>query len=130
MINYIIYVIKFLINHVSLLFFKKHAENILVNDGKLKIADLAHSTQLFEDSSMSKVHMMVEYTDPKYLFDPVNYKLNMRSDIYSLSILLWELSSGCPPYSKVQKSYNQLRHDILNGLREEPVENTPIKYQL
>lgn len=72
---------------------------------------------------------MVEYADPKYLFDPVNYKLSMKSDIYSLSILLWELSSGRPPYSKVQKSHNKLRHDILNGLREVPVENTPIKYQ-
>ncbi|CAB4466336.1 unnamed protein product [Rhizophagus irregularis] len=106
-----------------------HAENVLVNDGKLKISDLAHSAQQFEDLTLSKVHVMVEYADPKYLFDPVNYKLSMKSDIYSLSILLWELSSGRPPYSKVQKSHNKLRHDILNGLREIPVENTPIKYQ-
>ncbi|PKC09004.1 HCP-like protein [Rhizophagus irregularis] len=106
-----------------------HANNILVNDGILKIADLAHSAQLFEDSSMTKTHTVVEYTDPKYLFDPINYKLNMKSDIYSLSILLWELSSEYPPYSEVQKPSNQLRHDIINGLREESVENTPIKYQ-
>ncbi len=78
---------------------------------------------------MSKVYMMVEYTDPKYLFDPVDYKLDMKSDIYSLSILLWELSSGYPPYSKFQQSYDQLRYNILNGLREEPVENTPVQYQ-
>src|SRR5207248_605756 len=77
---------------------------------------------------MSKVHVMVEYTEPKYLFDPLNYKLDIKSDIYSLSILLWELSSGYPPYSKFQQS-DQLRYDIINGLREESVVNTPIKYQ-
>ncbi len=85
--------------------------------------------QLFEDRSMSKVNVMVEYTDPKYLSDPINYKLHMKSDIYSLSVLLWELSSGFPPYSKFKQSNDQLRYDILNGLREEFVENTPIKYQ-
>ena len=77
---------------------------------------------------MSKVHVMVEYTDPKYLLDPLNYKLHIKSDIYSLSILLWELSSGYPPYSKFQQS-DQLRYDIINGLREETVGNTPTKYQ-
>src|ERR1043166_9697464 len=77
---------------------------------------------------MSKVHV-VEYTDPKYLLDPLNYKLNIKSDIYSLSILLWELSSGYPPYSKFQQS-DQLKYDIIiKGLREESVRNTPTKYQ-
>ncbi len=94
----------------------------MVNDDKLKIADLAHSKRIFEDIS-------VEYTDPKYLFDPVNYKLDMKSDIYSLGILLWELSSGYLPYSKSQQSCDQLKYKILDGLREEPVENTPIQYQ-
>ncbi|CAB4423115.1 unnamed protein product [Rhizophagus irregularis] len=74
-----------------------HANNILVND--------------------------VEYTDPKYLFDPINYKLNMKSDIYSLSILLWELSSEYPPYSEVQKPSNQLRHDIINVLNQLKLDN-------
>ncbi|PKY51973.1 hypothetical protein RhiirA4_495361 [Rhizophagus irregularis] len=104
-----------------------HSRNILVNDDKLKIADFAYSTQLFEDMPMSKVPM-IEYTDPKYLFDPLNCKLDFKSDIYSLSILLWELSSGYPAYSKFQQS-DQLRYDIINGLREETVGNTPVKYQ-
>ncbi|CAI2171759.1 13982_t:CDS:2 [Funneliformis geosporum] len=97
-----------------------HAENILVNDGKLKIAN----TYLFGVSEPK-----LWYTDPKYLFDPVNCELDMKSDIYSLSILLWELSSGCSPYSKLQLSDDKLRQQILNGLREVTVANTPIKYQ-
>ncbi|CAG8483572.1 3155_t:CDS:2, partial [Funneliformis caledonium] len=67
-----------------------HAINILINDGKLKIAN----THLFDVSEPK-----VGYTDPKYLFDPL------------------------------QLSDDQLRYEILNGLREDSVENTPIKYQ-
>lgn len=76
---------------------------------------------------MSKVQT-IEYTDPKYLSDPLNCKLDFKSDIYSLGVILWELSSGYPAYSKFQQS-DQLKNDIINGLREESVENTPIKYQ-
>ncbi|RGB26719.1 hypothetical protein C1646_645466 [Rhizophagus diaphanus] len=50
------------------------------------------------------------------------YSLNKKSNIYSIGIILWEISSGQPPF------YNEL-HDvdvamkILQGLREKPAPN-------
>src|SRR4051794_36480716 len=52
-----------------------------------------------------------------------NYKRNEKSDIYSLGLLFWEISSGKPPFSEIPIL------GIINGIREIPIENTPIEYQ-
>jgi hypothetical protein len=60
----------------------------------------------------------------------INYKINKRSDIYSLGILLWEISSGHPPFYNTSQNGSSLRDDIGNkNLREKPIEDTPPKYQ-
>ena len=52
---------------------------------------------------------------------------NEKSDIYSLGVLLWEISSGQPPFC--DKPYDtDLAMNILQGCREKPVPNTPEDY--
>ena len=51
-----------------------------------------------------------------------------RCDIYSLGVLLWELTSGHGAFAKLPSDI-QLAIPILNGKREEPVEGTPEKYR-
>ncbi|CAB4426619.1 unnamed protein product [Rhizophagus irregularis] len=106
-----------------------HSKNILVNNGKLLIADLGLSKKLAEatTNSLANTKGMVEYTEPQcFKFD--RYKKNKKSDIYSLGVLLWEISSGHRPFP----SHSQITlafHISFNNLRENPIDNTPQKYQ-
>jgi len=54
-------------------------------------------------------------------------KLQKASDVYSVGLLLWEISSGNPPFHN--ESYDMvLMVEIFKGRREKPVANTPIEY--
>ena len=62
------------------------------------------------------------------------YRLSRKSDIYSLRVLFWELTSGKSPFNYEMKkinskiSKNTLMSEILNGKRETPVPNTNTKF--
>ncbi|PKK66743.1 kinase-like protein, partial [Rhizophagus irregularis] len=105
-----------------------HSKNILVNNGKLLIADLGLSKRLAEITTNSKgnTHGMTEYIEPQ-CFKNNRYKKDKRSDIYSLGVLLWEISSGRIPFSDWLREL--LGYYIIKGDREEPTEGTPLKYQ-
>ncbi|RIB03930.1 kinase-like domain-containing protein, partial [Gigaspora rosea] len=77
-----------------------HDKNILVHDGRMIITDFGLSKSLYNSSKSvtSKVYGIWEYADPQYLKSPFTYKRNKFSDIYSLGVLFWELSSGVPPF--------------------------------
>ncbi|GES80260.1 kinase-like domain-containing protein [Rhizophagus clarus] len=104
-----------------------HSHNILVNNGKLSIADFGLFKKLAEvTNSISIRNVMVEYVEPQCLKN-IEYKKDKKSDIYSLGVLLWEISSGFPPFSGFSKDI--LYGYIKDGHREEPIEGAPIKYQ-
>ncbi|GES97471.1 kinase-like domain-containing protein [Rhizophagus clarus] len=105
-----------------------HSKNILVNNGKLLIADFGLSKQIAEATSNSTSNRMgmTAYIDPQCL-KSVNHKKNKKSDIYSLGVLLWEITSGHPPFRYVEQ--NMLVYYIGHGnQREKPIDSTPAKY--
>ncbi|GBC10880.1 hypothetical protein RclHR1_09990005 [Rhizophagus clarus] len=106
-----------------------HAKNILVHQKNIKLADFGLSKKIAEESSnASKVFGVIPYIDPKSLNDQ-QYKLNEKSDIYSIGVLMWQISSGLQPFKDKGFDYDmKLSVAILNGLREEIVNETPIKY--
>ncbi|RIB28500.1 kinase-like domain-containing protein [Gigaspora rosea] len=69
---------------------------------------------------------MIEYLEPQCLRDQ-RYKCDEMSDIYSLGVIFWEISSGRPPFCNFENRMAIIMH-ILNGNRETPVENTPDDY--
>ncbi|RIA96287.1 kinase-like domain-containing protein [Glomus cerebriforme] len=120
------------LHHEEIIHRDLHSKNILVNNGKLLIADLGLSKKLAEISSNSVANRlgMVEYTDPRcYTF--TKFKKNKKTDIYGLGVLLWEITSGRPPFHDHPREEVDILgfHIRCNGLREKPVEGTPLKYQ-
>src|SRR6266498_2614524 len=107
----------------------KHAGNILVHQRNIKLADFGLSRKITEVSSnTSKILGVIPYVDPKK-FNDQNYKLNKKSDVYSIGVLLWQISSGHEPFSDEGIKYDIcLSLSLLNGKRENIIVGTPIEY--
>ncbi|PKK75539.1 kinase-like protein [Rhizophagus irregularis] len=105
-----------------------HSKNIVIHRGEAKIIGLtiAKSTEI-ETHFYSGLFGVISYIDPKLLED-YTYEYNYKSDIYSLGVLMWELSSGYPPFAHKNFSDVLLRFDLINGYREEPIPVTPNEY--
>ena len=97
------------------------------------------------DFSLSKrnypkdVFGLLPYVDPKCLNNINNikdgdqpYEINDKSDIYSIGVLFWQLSSGLRPFCT--ENDNDPQYDaglaiaIENGKREDVVKGTPVEY--
>jgi serine/threonine protein kinase len=90
------------------------------------LADFGLSKKIAEASnSTSSVRGIVPYVDPKSFADK-NYKLNKMSDIYSVGVIMWQISSGYQPFYSEDKS--ELAVDIQLGKREKIIPGTPTKY--
>ena len=93
------------------------------------MADFGLSKRV-EDVSNSKSKLLekIPYIDPKKFNEP-QYLLNEKSDVYSVGVLLWVISSGQLPFYNDGKPYDVgLTMGILQGLRETPVPDTPKDY--
>ncbi len=91
------------------------------------MADFGLSKRIEESSNtQSKLFGVVPYVDPKSFN---GYVLDEKSDVYSVGVLLWEISSGCPPFYTEGKPYEVgLVLEILKGFKETTVPNTPDDY--
>jgi len=69
---------------------------------------------------------MIAYADPAWL-ENNSISRTKASDIYSLGVLMWEISSGCQPNLNT-KSPNELMNKLIKGERELPIEGTPMAY--
>ncbi len=66
--------------------------------------------------------------EPKRIVDP-NFPYTKSSDIYSYGVLMWEISSGHPPFENKFINMNALALAINNGIREDTIKGTPKHYK-
>ncbi|RGB35136.1 kinase-like domain-containing protein [Rhizophagus diaphanus] len=101
-----------------------HSGNILQNDYTTYLSDFGLCGSINEQKS-NKIYGILPYVDPKVLSGE---PYTLSSDIYSVGIIMTELSSGKPPFHK--RVYDRyLALDIFRGLRPEFGKGTPIVYK-
>ncbi|UZO08511.1 uncharacterized protein OCT59_028765 [Rhizophagus irregularis] len=76
-----------------------HSRNIVIHENTAKITDFGISKNQNDQISIAYIDNfgVVAYMEPKCLIDP-NFPYTKSSDIYSFGVLMWEISSGYPPF--------------------------------
>src|SRR5688572_24420856 len=96
----------------------------------IKLADfgLSRRASAGVSNSVKEVFGKVAYIDPQRVRNRT--KNDKNSDVYSVGVLLWEISSGKKPFESYDSHVNQitLTLDILGGKREAPIDGTPDEY--
>ncbi|CAG8802207.1 10854_t:CDS:1, partial [Racocetra fulgida] len=96
--------------------------NILIGQKNIPaIADLGISKPVDASSDDNAIYGVIPYVAPEVL---KRGKFTQASDIYSFGMIMWEVISGCRPFSD-RKHDEHLILDILNGFRPEIPTNTP-----
>jgi serine/threonine protein kinase len=102
-----------------------HSGNILYNhyDQRFFISDLGFCGPA--DKPLNSIYGNLPYIAPEII---TGKKTTFASDIYSVGILMWEISSGQPPFIKYEHNYD-LAMKIVNGMRPKVVPGTPLEYK-
>ncbi|CAG8599372.1 12995_t:CDS:2, partial [Dentiscutata heterogama] len=102
-----------------------HPRNILVDEAKFHCVISDFEFDSLRKSSNS-IYKNILYTAPEVL---CNKPYTIKSDIYSLGMIMWELTSGKPAFNdEITKSDDEFASDIINGLRPKVVDGTPHNY--
>jgi serine/threonine protein kinase len=105
-----------------------HSGNILCNDWSVGfdnpvISDFGLSKNIINQSSTPSngSYGIISYMAPELLRGQAHTK---ASDVYALGMIMWELSSGEPPFNNRSHTVN-LMLDICNGVRPSIIKGTP-----
>ncbi|RHZ73649.1 hypothetical protein Glove_230g35 [Diversispora epigaea] len=107
----------------------KNSENILIHNENIKL-NVFGITKIISDSLEFLTNTLgpMQYMDPQYL-ELFNITGKKSSDIFGLGIILWEISSGNPPFEMESSSKVDLLNNIAKGKRETAISGTPHKYK-
>ncbi|GJJ71797.1 hypothetical protein EMPS_04154 [Entomortierella parvispora] len=102
-----------------------HSRNVLIDQsGRALITDFGLSRYVNKANSNNGVRGVVPYISPERL---KNSPFDHSSDVYSLGVIMWELSSGSPPFDQDGENF-LLPFQIMRGRREEIMPGTPVEY--
>ncbi|RGB40294.1 kinase-like domain-containing protein, partial [Rhizophagus diaphanus] len=96
-----------------------HSGNILIHQNSVKLSDFGLSKRIESLNTRSQLFGICSYIDPKKFSIESSYILDEKSDVYSIGVLLWEISSGHPPFEGIE--YYALIVRVSQGIREKPI---------
>jgi serine/threonine protein kinase len=102
-----------------------HSGNILYNrySNYWIISDLKFCGST--DKKLENIYGNLPYIAPEVI---VGKGYTKASNIYSIGMLMWEISSEHPPFVNYEDDYD-LAMDIVNGMRPKVIYGTPSKYK-
>jgi serine/threonine protein kinase len=98
-----------------------HSGNILSVNSKWHIGDLGLSQPANITSSNNNIYGVIPYIAPE-IFN--GNAFTKESDIYSMGMIMWELTSGCKPFADFDHD-TDLIYKIIDGKRPEITNDTP-----
>ncbi|GBB90258.1 hypothetical protein RclHR1_17150002 [Rhizophagus clarus] len=78
------------------------------------------------DKPLDSVYGNLPYLAPEVI---TKKETTFASDIYSIGMLMWEISSGQPPFASFDHNYD-LAMSIVYGMRPRIVPGTPLRYKI
>ncbi|CAJ0839996.1 9931_t:CDS:2, partial [Entrophospora sp. SA101] len=106
-----------------------HADNNFIHKDDIKLGDFGSSKSIVDGTiSLSKAFGSIKYSDPRFLKDLKNYTQTKASDVYSIGVLMWQISSGRTPFQNFSSTGLDLISQIVNGARESIIRGTPEPY--
>ncbi|PKY56144.1 kinase-like protein [Rhizophagus irregularis] len=101
-----------------------HSGNILyIFHGNFNISNLGFCGPA--DKPLKSIYGNLPYIAPEVI---IGKEQTFKSDIYSIAMLMWEISSGQPPFINYDHDYD-LAMNIVNGIRPKIVPGTPLEYK-
>ncbi|POG74651.1 kinase-like domain-containing protein [Rhizophagus irregularis DAOM 181602=DAOM 197198] len=102
-----------------------HSGNILVeiieHIDQYLIGDLGLSQPANNTLSANEIYGVIPYVAPE-IFKGAAF--SKASDIYSMGMIMWELTTGCKPFANIEHDIN-LIYKIIDGRRPEITDDTP-----
>ncbi|POG59845.1 kinase-like domain-containing protein [Rhizophagus irregularis DAOM 181602=DAOM 197198] len=99
-----------------------HSGNILFGE-YFFISDLGFCGPA--DKPLKSIYGNLPYIAPEVI---IGKEQTYKSDIYSIAMLMWEISSGQLPFNNYEHDYD-LAMNIVNGIRPKIVPGTPLEYK-
>src|SRR5947207_4501149 len=120
---------------IVLALFRIHKENAIHRDlhsGNILFSNLGQRFLISDlgfcgpaDKPLNSIYGNLPYIAPEVI---AGKETTFASDIYSIGILMWEVSSGQPPFINYENDYD-LVMKIINGMRPKIVPETPLEYK-
>jgi len=101
-----------------------HDGNILISDNEVYIIDLGLCKPIGKLQNPEKICGVIPYMAPEVLRGK---PYTSASDIYSFSMIMWEFTSGAPPFNDRAHDHH-LSLSVCKGERPEIITNTPKYY--
>src|SRR5438067_677827 len=76
------------------------------------------------DKPLNSIYGNLPYITPEVISGK---ETTFASDIYSIGMIMWEISSGQPPFINYENDY-ELVMKIINGMRPKIIPGTPLEY--